>query len=97
MEKGVVDEAEGLTEQRKALALARVRLHEQQMEMVLQVSQVSSRPHCHRHRRPSPPRRRVRCVVLDVDPREIVRIMLTPKSTSREGARQYDDTGESSQ
>ncbi|CAN0453598.1 unnamed protein product, partial [Ectocarpus sp. 12 AP-2014] len=40
MEEGVVDEAEGLAEQRKALALARVRLHEHQMEMVLQVSQV---------------------------------------------------------
>lgn len=54
MEKGVVDEAEGLAEQRKALALARVRLHEHQMEMVLQVSLVSSRRRCHRHyRRPT--------------------------------------------
>ncbi|CAM9503242.1 unnamed protein product [Ectocarpus sp. 4 AP-2014] len=40
MEKGVVDEAEGLAEQRKALALARVRLHEHQMEMVLQMSEI---------------------------------------------------------
>lgn len=37
MEKNVADEAEGLSEQRKAVALARVRLHEQQMEMALQV------------------------------------------------------------
>lgn len=41
MEKNVADEAEGLSEQRKTLALARVRLHEQQMEMALQVSSVS--------------------------------------------------------
>ncbi|CBN80205.1 hypothetical protein Esi_0131_0010 [Ectocarpus siliculosus] len=40
MEKGVVDEAEGLAEQRKALVLARVRLHEHQMEMVLQMSEI---------------------------------------------------------
>ncbi|CAM9279798.1 unnamed protein product [Ectocarpus sp. 6 AP-2014] len=40
MEEGVVDEAEGLAEQRKALALARVRLHEHQMEMVLQMSEI---------------------------------------------------------
>lgn len=37
MEKNLADEAEGLSEQRKAVALARVRLHEQQMEMALQV------------------------------------------------------------
>jgi len=36
-EKNVADECEGLSEQRKAVALARVRLHEQQMEMSLQV------------------------------------------------------------
>ncbi|CAB1101909.1 unnamed protein product [Ectocarpus sp. CCAP 1310/34] len=40
MERGVVNEAEGLAEQRKALALARVRLHEHQMEMVLQMSEI---------------------------------------------------------
>lgn len=38
MERNVVDEAAGLTEQQKAVALARVRLHEQQMEMALQAS-----------------------------------------------------------
>lgn len=37
VEKNVADEAEGLSEQRKAVALARVRLHEQQMEVALQV------------------------------------------------------------
>eukprot|EP00752_Nemacystus_decipiens_P007499 g6700.t1 len=40
MEKSVADEAEGLFEQRKAVALARVRLHEQQMEMALQMSEI---------------------------------------------------------
>lgn len=37
MEKRVADEADGLSDQRKAVALARVRLHEQQMELALQV------------------------------------------------------------
>lgn len=40
MQKQVFEEAEELAEQRKALSLARVRLHEQQMEMALQVSRV---------------------------------------------------------
>lgn len=34
----MVGEAAGLAEQQKAVALARVRLHEQQMEMTLQAS-----------------------------------------------------------
>ncbi len=38
MEKNVDDECEGLSEQRKAVAFARVRLHEQQMELSLQAS-----------------------------------------------------------
>lgn len=36
MEKSVAGEAEDLGEQQKVVALARVRLHEQQMEMALQ-------------------------------------------------------------
>lgn len=43
MEKSVADEVEGLSEQRKAVALARVRLHEQQMEMALQVMLIDVR------------------------------------------------------
>ncbi|CAM9747583.1 unnamed protein product, partial [Laminaria digitata] len=40
MERRATEEAEALAEQRKAVALARVRLHEQQMEMTLQMSEI---------------------------------------------------------
>lgn len=36
MERSAAEEAETLSEQRKAVAVARVRLHEQQMEVTLQ-------------------------------------------------------------
>ena len=38
MERKSAEEADALADQRKAVALARVRLHEQQMEMTLQAS-----------------------------------------------------------
>eukprot|EP00903_Cladosiphon_okamuranus_P006170 g6067.t1 len=40
IEKSMADEADALSEQRKAVALVRVRLHEQQMEMALQMSEI---------------------------------------------------------
>ena len=47
MERRSAEEADALAEQRKAVALARVRLHEQQMEMTLQASFRQRGEMCH--------------------------------------------------